>query len=136
MNEQGTGMFKFHVGIDSLAQVATREDRVCVLNILGSESSAVTPVGHAYSGGNVVFGTSPGRRFQLLNTTLGGPRHEKDRFCGVPTKEILGSHSLSDLAYLALLGQDPGPRRPLRIPDFDQPASQRQRPGSDQHSRR
>jgi len=71
MNEQGPGMFKFHVGISSLAQVATREDRVCVLNILGSESSAVTPVGHAYSGGNVVFGTSPGRRFQVLNTTLG-----------------------------------------------------------------
>jgi hypothetical protein len=38
--------------IGSLAQIATREDRVCVLNILGGESSEVTPVGHAYSGGN------------------------------------------------------------------------------------
>ena len=53
------------------AQIATREDRVCVLNILGGESSEVTPVGHAYSGGNVVFGTSPGRRGQVLETPVG-----------------------------------------------------------------
>jgi len=57
--------------VSSLAQVATREDRVCVLNILGGESSEVTPVGHAYSGGNVVFGTSPGRRGQALQTPIG-----------------------------------------------------------------
>ena len=62
MYKQGVGDFKYYVGISSLAQIATREDRVCVLNILGGESSEVTPVGHAYSGGNVVFGTSPGRR--------------------------------------------------------------------------
>jgi succinyl-CoA synthetase alpha subunit len=31
----------------------------------------VTPVGHAYSGGNVVFGTSPGRRGQVLKTPIG-----------------------------------------------------------------
>ena len=31
----------------------------------------MTPVGHAYSGGNVVFGTSPGRRGQVLETPLG-----------------------------------------------------------------
>ncbi|WFT79581.1 CoA-binding protein [Methylobacterium sp. CB376] len=42
-----------------------------MLNILGGESSDVTPVGHAYSGGNVVFGTSPGRRGQVLETPLG-----------------------------------------------------------------
>ncbi|HYN64221.1 MAG TPA: hypothetical protein VES36_06410, partial [Candidatus Limnocylindrales bacterium] len=58
-------------GIRSLAQIATREDRVCVLNILGGESSEVTPVGHAWSGGNVVFGTSPGRRGQVLETPAG-----------------------------------------------------------------
>src|SRR6202035_3764456 len=29
------------------------------------------PVGHAYSGGNVVFGTSPGRRGQVLKTPIG-----------------------------------------------------------------
>src|SRR5207249_5283938 len=50
---------------------ATRQDGVCVLNILGGESSEVTPVGHAYSGGNVVFGTSPGRRGQVLETKIG-----------------------------------------------------------------
>jgi succinyl-CoA synthetase alpha subunit len=71
MYKQGVGDFKYYVGISSLAQIATREDRVCVLNILGGESSDVTPVGHEYSGGNVVFGTSPGRRGQVLETKLG-----------------------------------------------------------------
>ena len=71
MNKRGIGDFKYYVGIGSLAQVATRADRVCVLNILGGESSDVTPVGHAYSGGNVVFGTSPGKRGQKLDTRIG-----------------------------------------------------------------
>ena len=71
MYKQGVGSFKYFVGIDSLAKVATREDRVCVLNILGGESSQVTPVSHSYSGGNVVFGTSPGRRGQTLKTPIG-----------------------------------------------------------------
>jgi len=71
MYKRGVGDFKYYVGVSSLAQVATREDRVCVLNILGGESREVTPVGHAYSGGNVVFGTSPGRRGQPLETPLG-----------------------------------------------------------------
>lgn len=71
MYKPGVGDFKYFVGISSLAQVATREDRACVLNILGGESSEVTPVGHAYSGGNVVFGTSPGRRGQVLDTPVG-----------------------------------------------------------------
>ena len=71
MYRQGVGDFKYFVGISSLADVATRKDRVCVLNILGGESSDVTPVGHEYSGGNVVFGTSPGRRGQVLETKIG-----------------------------------------------------------------
>lgn len=71
MFRQGVGPFKFYTGISSLAQIATRSDRVCVLNILGGESSEVTPVGHAWSGGNVVFGTSPGRRGQVLDTPAG-----------------------------------------------------------------
>jgi len=71
MFQKGVGEFKYYVGIGSLAQAASREDRVCVLNILGGESRQVTPVGHAYSGGNVVFGTSPGRRGQALETPLG-----------------------------------------------------------------
>ena len=71
MYKQGVGDFKYFVGISSLAEIATRKDRVCVLNILGGESSEVTPVGHEYSGGNVVFGTSPGRRGQVLETKIG-----------------------------------------------------------------
>lgn len=71
MHKQGLADFKYYVGISSLAQIATREDRVCVLNILGGESSEVTPTGHEYSGGNVVFGTSPGRGGQVLETRLG-----------------------------------------------------------------
>ena len=65
---QGVGDFKYYVGISSLTQVASREDRVCVLNILGGESSEVTPVSHAYSGGNVVFGTAPGKGGAVLET--------------------------------------------------------------------
>ncbi|HEX4586084.1 MAG TPA: CoA-binding protein, partial [Burkholderiaceae bacterium] len=72
MYKQGIADFKYYVGISSLAQIATCQDRVCVLNILGGESSEVTPVGHEYSGGNVVFGTSPGRRGQVLETKVGG----------------------------------------------------------------
>ncbi len=71
MYKRGVGDFKYFVGVSSLAQIATRDDRVCVLNILGGESSDVTPIGHLYSGGNVIFGTSPGRRGQALETTIG-----------------------------------------------------------------
>lgn len=44
---------------------------MCVLNILGGESSDVTPVSHAFSGGNVVFGTAPGKGGQVLATPAG-----------------------------------------------------------------
>jgi len=71
VHKQGLGDFKYYVGIGSLSQVATRADRVCVLNILGAESSEVTPVGHAWSGGNVVFGTAPGKGGQVLPTAIG-----------------------------------------------------------------
>ena len=71
MQKRDVSSFKYFVGISSLAQIATRQDRVCVLNILGGESSSVTPVGHSYSGGNVVFGTSPGRRGQSMQTPKG-----------------------------------------------------------------
>ncbi len=67
----GVGDFKYHVGISSLTQIASREDRVCVLNILGGESSDVTPVSHAFSGGNVVCGTAPGKGGSVLETAAG-----------------------------------------------------------------
>ena len=61
----------FYVGINSLAELATKEDRVCVLNILGSESRTVTPTSHVYSGGNIVCGTMPGRSGSVLKTKIG-----------------------------------------------------------------
>ncbi|WP_341312098.1 CoA-binding protein [Paraburkholderia sp. IMGN_8] len=71
MYKQRSSHFKYFVGIQSLAQIATREDRVCVLNILGGESSDVTPVSHAFSGANIVFGTAPGKGGQVLATPAG-----------------------------------------------------------------
>jgi succinyl-CoA synthetase alpha subunit len=71
MFKKGIPGFPYYLGINSLDQVATRDNRVCVLNILGGESRQVTPVSHAFSGGNVVFGTSPGRRGQALQTPAG-----------------------------------------------------------------
>ena len=71
MLTRGITAFPYFLGIGSLADVATRNDRVCVLNILGGESRQVTPIGHAFSGGNVAFGTSPGRSGQTLATSVG-----------------------------------------------------------------
>ena len=71
MHKEGVKKFPYYVGINSLSEIATREDRVCVFNILGNESRTVTPVSHIYSGGNIVFGTSPGRSGQFLETKAG-----------------------------------------------------------------
>ncbi|MCW5658356.1 MAG: CoA-binding protein [Burkholderiaceae bacterium] len=71
MNAQGLPGFPYYLGVDSLTELASRGDRVCVLNILGGESRQVTPTSHAFSGGNVVFGTSPGRGGQKLKTSVG-----------------------------------------------------------------
>lgn len=71
MHKAGVKKFPYYVGINSLKDVATKEDKVCVLNILGNESKSVTPTSHEYSGGNVVFGTGPGRSGQVLETKLG-----------------------------------------------------------------
>src|SRR3990170_3301437 len=71
MHKAGVKKFPYYVGINSLSDIATKEDRVCVLNILGNESRSVTPVSHEYSGGNVVFGTGPGRSGQVLETKVG-----------------------------------------------------------------
>jgi hypothetical protein len=47
MYRQGIADFPYYLGTKSLAEVATRADRVCVLNILGGESRTVTPTSHA-----------------------------------------------------------------------------------------
>jgi succinyl-CoA synthetase alpha subunit len=61
----------YYVGINSLADLATAADRVCVLNILGNESKSVTPTSHVYSAGNIVCGVMPGRSGSVLKTELG-----------------------------------------------------------------
>ena len=71
MYHQGIQGLPYYLGIRSLAEVATAEDKVVVLNIAGGESRQVTPTSHAFSGGNVVFGTSPGRAGQVLKTSVG-----------------------------------------------------------------
>lgn len=71
MHKQGVGEFPYYVGVKSLADLATKDDRVVVLNILGKESSTVTPVSHEYSGGNIVFGTGPGKSGKSLPTKSG-----------------------------------------------------------------
>ncbi len=71
MHAQGLPGFPYYLGVDTLSDLASRGDRVCVLNILGGESRQVTPTSHEFSGGNVVFGTSPGRGGQVLATALG-----------------------------------------------------------------
>jgi len=71
MHKQGVGDFPFYVGINSLSELATKDDKVVVLNILGKESSGVTPVSHEYSGGNIVFGTGPGKTGKSLPTKIG-----------------------------------------------------------------
>ena len=72
MFKKGIEGFPYYLGVSSLAD---RRDAAptasAVLNILGGESRQVTPVSHAFSGGNVVFGTSPGRRGQVLPTPIG-----------------------------------------------------------------
>jgi succinyl-CoA synthetase alpha subunit len=71
MFKKGLEGFPYYLNVNSLDQVATRTDRICVLNILGGESRQVSPTGHAFSGGNVAFGTSPGRGGQVLPTPIG-----------------------------------------------------------------
>lgn len=71
MYHTGIQGIPYYLGIRSLADIATQEDRVCVLNILGGESRQVTPTSHVFSGGNVAFGTSPGRGGQVLRTSIG-----------------------------------------------------------------
>ncbi len=70
MRKQVTKPFPWFVGVHSLEELATRQSRVCVINILGGESRSVTPVSHEYSGGNVVAGVQYGRR-GVLGTSLG-----------------------------------------------------------------
>ncbi|MBF0443995.1 MAG: CoA-binding protein [Magnetococcales bacterium] len=68
---RGEDEFPYYVGIHSLADMATKDDKVCVLNILGGESKTVTPTSHEFSGGNIVCGTMPGRSGSVMKTKIG-----------------------------------------------------------------
>jgi succinyl-CoA synthetase alpha subunit/citrate synthase len=70
VRKQITKPFPWFVGVHSLEELATKDSRACVINILGSESRGVTPVSHEYSGGNVVAGVQYGRS-GVLETKLG-----------------------------------------------------------------
>lgn len=70
MRQLITKPFPYFVGVHSLEELVTKESRVCVINILGTESRKVTPVSHEYSGGNIVAGVQYGRRGEL-ETKLG-----------------------------------------------------------------
>ncbi|MCP4040507.1 MAG: CoA-binding protein [Gammaproteobacteria bacterium] len=66
---RGVSAFKhYYVGINSLDELATPDDRICVLNILGGESRGVTPTSNTFSGGNIICGTMPGRSGFLMHT--------------------------------------------------------------------
>src|SRR5512133_699864 len=65
-----TKPFDYFVGIQSLEELVNKDSRVCVVNILGSESRKVTPVSHEYSGGNIVAGVQYGKH-GVLETKLG-----------------------------------------------------------------
>ena len=43
VTKKGIAGFPYYVGVNSLSEIATADDRVCVLNILGGESREVTP---------------------------------------------------------------------------------------------
>jgi len=66
-----TSPFPYFVGAQSLHDLANRRSRVCVMNILGTESVQVTPMSHVFSGGNVVAGVQYGSTGEELETASG-----------------------------------------------------------------
>ncbi|HLP18443.1 MAG TPA: CoA-binding protein [Bacteroidota bacterium] len=65
-----TKPFDYFVGVQSLEELVNKDSRVCVVNILGSESRKVTPVSHEYSNGNIVAGVQYGKH-GVLETKRG-----------------------------------------------------------------
>ncbi len=66
-----TNPFPYYVGINSLEEIANKDTRCVVMNILGGESKGVTPTSHEFSGGNIVAGVQYGRSGQKLETKAG-----------------------------------------------------------------
>ena len=70
MNKSYNNPFPYFVGIQTLQDIAPKDARICVMNILGNESKKVTPVSHVFSGGNVVAGVQYGRT-DVMETAIG-----------------------------------------------------------------
>ncbi len=66
-----TNPFPYYVGINSLEEIANKQTRCVVMNILGGESKGVTPTSHEFSGGNIVAGVQYGRSGQVMETKIG-----------------------------------------------------------------
>src|SRR5210317_1681877 len=66
-----TNPFPYYVGINSLEEIANKDTRCIVMNILGGESKGVTPTSHEFSGGNIVAGVQYGRSGQKMETKIG-----------------------------------------------------------------
>jgi len=66
-----TNPFPFYVGINSLEDIANKNTRCVVMNILGGESKGVTPTSHEFSGGNIVAGVQYGKSGQKMATKIG-----------------------------------------------------------------
>lgn len=63
--------FPYYVGVQSLHELANKHSRVCVMNIRGSESKTITPISHAFSGGNIVAGVQYGESRGTFETPKG-----------------------------------------------------------------
>ncbi|WP_419661099.1 SucD2: succinyl-CoA ligase, subunit alpha [Desulfosarcina variabilis str. Montpellier] len=66
-----TNPFPYYVGVNSLEEIANKDSRCVVMNILGGESKGVTPISHEFSGGNVVAGVQYGRSGEKMETKIG-----------------------------------------------------------------
>ena len=45
----------------------------------------------------------------LIGASADASRHQEDTFCGIPNEEIVGSRSLTEVAFTALVGSEPSP---------------------------
>ena len=66
-----TNPFPYYVGVNSLEEIANKESRCIVMNLLGGESKGVTPTSHEFSGGNIVAGVQYGKSGGKLETKIG-----------------------------------------------------------------
>jgi succinyl-CoA synthetase alpha subunit/citrate synthase len=66
-----TNPFPYYVGVNSLEEIANKDSRCIVMNLLGGESRGVTPTSHEFSGGNIVAGVQYGKSGGKLETKIG-----------------------------------------------------------------